>query len=416
MTAAETDPESPLWRRPRPALDRSDVVMGAGLFVVSLLSWTLARSIPGAPQPAAWLSVLLMAVMTVPLVLRRRYPIAVGLVIAAAYVAFGELGLPEVAVSQVVLFLAVYVIGAWEQDRRRALWGRVVILAGMAAWLIIGFLRSAAEPGMDTGTGLLHPLLGYIGFTLLINAMYFTGAVWFGDHSWRAAQQMAIAAARTAELQTDRQRLARQAVTIERMRVARELHDAVAHHVALMGVQAAAARAVLPTDPARAGATLEQLEDSARGAVAELYALLGTLRDDESPADHPAPVGLDQLPDLVENAVSAGLSVDLKEIGAPRPVPPAVSLTLYRVAQEALTNVIKHAGPGAHAQVRVRWLDRAVELEVSDDGVGRPLAQKRSGMGHLNMKERVAALKGQLEHGPRVGSGYLVRARFEVTG
>lgn len=415
MSAPETiaDPESPLWRRPRPPLDRSDLLMGGGLFVVGLLSWTLARSIPGAPQPTAWLSMLLMAGLTLPLVLRRRHPIPVGFVVAATYIGFSELGLPEVAVSQVALFLAVYVIGAWERNRRRALWARLIILVGMALWLLIGFLGVAGDPDLTARSGPLDPLLAYIGLTLLINAMYFTGAFWFGDHTWRGAQQQAIALARTAELQADRQRLARQAVTIERMRVARELHDAVAHHVALMGVQAAAARAVLPTDPTRAAATLEQLEDSARGAVSELYALLGALRDEESHAD-PRPVGLDQLPDLVENAVAAGLSVDLQEVGTPRPVPPAVSLTLYRVAQEALTNVIKHAGPGARAQVRVRWTERAVELEVSDDGPGRLSTQKGSGMGHLNMKERVDALKGQLELGPRIGSGYLVRARFEV--
>src|SRR5690606_18717155 len=147
----------------------------------------------------------------------------VGLVGVVAYVVLGELGLPEVTVSQVTLFLAVYVIGAWTGSRRLAMWSRIAIITAMAIWLYIGFVRFAQLP-MEAQPGALTPLAAQTALTVLVNAMYFAGAYWFGNHSWRSAQQRAVLEARTAQLADERERVGRQAVALERLRVARELH------------------------------------------------------------------------------------------------------------------------------------------------------------------------------------------------
>ena len=210
----------------------------------------------------------------------------------------------------------------------------------------------------------------------------------------------------------------RGAVVAERVRIARDLHDVVAHHVSVMGVQAGAARRVLDRDLDLARSTLQTVEDTARTAIGELRGLLGVLRAD--PAEEPVPVeeglgaqtsspGLEQLPELAAMARSAGLEVEHGVYGEPRPVPEGVALTVYRIVQEALTNVVKHAG-AASADVRVRFLEQALEVEVADDGRGA--GSGSGGFGLVGMRERVAVHGGELEAGPRRDGWYRVRARF----
>src|SRR5690606_30484660 len=186
-----------------------------------------------------------------------------------------------------------------------------------------------------------------------------------------------------------------QAVTIERMRLARELHDAVAHHVSLMGIQAAAARTVLARDPQRAATELERVEDSARQAVTELHSLLGTLRADPSEGtDAAGSIGADRTGALVDDAQRAGMRVTYPVGGDPVDLPPLASLNLYRITQEALTNVRKHAGAGAAVDIRLRYLPEAVEVEIADDGAGRRRRAWRpngKGLGLIGMQERVSA-------------------------
>lgn len=194
------------------------------------------------------------------------------------------------------------------------------------------------------------------------------------------------------------------------MRIARELHDVVAHHVSAMGVQAGAARRVLATDPEKAADALRHVEQSARDAIGELRALVVTLRaEDDGTGSAP---GLDDLPALVDSAVATGQRVALTEVGEPRTVSPMVGLTAYRIVQEALTNARKHAGPLAQVDVRVRYLDDELEVEVADDGRGGGSGAHGAGAGVLGMRERVSALDGVLEVGPRSRGGWLVRARM----
>lgn len=241
---------------------------------------------------------------------------------------------------------------------------------------------------------------------VLVNVVYFAGAWWFGEHGYASARQQALTQLRTQQLQNEQAKVSRQAVTIERLRIARELHDAVAHHVSLMGVQAAAARAVLDSDAAEARTQLEGLEASARTAVSELYQLLGTLRDEDAPDEASASLGLADLPALIDDVNAAGLRITLERVGDAFPVPALVGLNLYRIAQESLTNVGKHAGAGTRGRVHLRYGDDTVELEIIDEGLGRPgPSQRGAGLGLVGMRERAASLGGH----PACRSAYRLR-------
>lgn len=390
-----------------------------GLFAASILSLTLGRAIGLWPDPASpALSVGILALTTLPLALRRVTPVPVLGVLGVATVLVGELQVPELTISNITLFMAIYSVGAWERNRTLANVARTVLVTAMGLWLLISFFRASTQDiDFDgPGIGVLTPIAAYMLQQVLVNVLYFAGAWWFGEHAWSSARQRALTEWRTRQLEDEQAKVARQAITIERLRIARELHDAVAHHVSLMGVQAAAARAVLDTDPAGARSQLESLESSSRAAVSELYQLLGTLRDEDA-VDSPvtASLGLDSLPTLVQDAEAAGLRVSLERVGEPFPVPPLVGLNLYRIVQESLTNVVKHAGPGTRTRVHLRYSDGVVELEVADDGLGRPGPKPRgTGLGLIGMRERVASLGGTLEASPRTGSGWVVRATVPI--
>lgn len=436
----EDDPDRPGWRRPPVGPDeiRKDAAVAGALFVGALLSTVLWRIAGMYDEPAApWLSVLLLALVTGPLAVRRRWPSTVLLVVAVAFVSVAGFSVPETLVANIALFYALYSVGAWGPDRRRATWARGLVIAGMLIWLVAWILITMGDPDAlpdFSRAGALSPLLAYLLIQVFTNILYFAAAYWFGERQWASARERARTDLRTRQLETERRRVATQAVAIERLRLARELHDAVAHHVSMMGVQAAVARTLLDADPARVRETLEQVEESAREAIEELHGILGTLRDeptgegageagDVTGADAEAVASLDvtRIPELVDAACEAGLPTTFQVVGEPVRLSPVVSLNLYRIAQEALTNSRKHAGPHAHADVRLRYLDDSVELEVTDDGVGAASAAARgrarasgTGLGLLGIRERVTADGGTLEARPRARGGFLVRARVPV--
>ncbi|QHC58907.1 histidine kinase [Rathayibacter sp. VKM Ac-2760] len=418
MTAA---PDTRAWHRSPATPDqrRADVATAAALFGAAVLSLVLGRAIGLFPEPASpALSMAVLAVVVLPLAFRRTAPVPVLAVTGAAFLLVGELKVPELTISNIALFTALYSVGAWEQNRTRAGWARGVLVTVMAVWLLITFFRASTQD-LDfdgEGIGALTPVAAYLLQQILINVLYFAGAWWFGDHAWASARQRALTALRTRQLEDERSTVARQAIAIERLRIARELHDAVAHHVSLMGVQAGAARMLVDTEPARAHEQLQALEGTSRAAVGELYQLLGTLRDEDSVVDPvTASLGLAALPALVEDAVASGLRVELEEVGEPVELPPLVGLNLYRIAQESLTNVLTHAGPGTRARLHLRYEGDSVELEVADDGLGRPGPRRQSGgLGLLGMRERAATMDGVLDAGPRTGSGWVVRVRVPL--
>ncbi|ADG73766.1 integral membrane sensor signal transduction histidine kinase [Cellulomonas flavigena DSM 20109] len=432
------DPDEPGWVRPGPSSDvlRWDVLLAVALCLGGLLSMALSR-LTGMlyEEPAeGWVSALMIAAVTLPLAVRRRWPSAALLVVAAAFVGSQLLYVPETLISNIALFCAMYTVGAWETDRRRGTVARAVVVAGMIVWLLVAMFRAATDPELAAEiaeefpeqVGAISPLVAAWLVQLLTNVLYFAGAWFFGAHAWRSARERARTAWRTHLLVLERRRAEEQAVALERLRLARELHDAVAHHVSLIGVQAAAARTVLGSDTERAAQALGHVEDAAREAVSELHGILGMLRDGSDAARGAAAVpeepvtALDvgRLPELVAQARTAGLEVSYREVGEPRRLPPLASLHLYRIAQEALTNTRKHAGPGVRADVRLRWLPGAVELEVSDDGGAgrRPGPVPSGGMGLVGMRERVAAEGGTFEAARRRAGGFVVRARLPLPG
>ena len=199
------------------------------------------------------------------------------------------------------------------------------------------------------------------------------------------------------------------------MRIARELHDVVAHHVSVMGVQAGAARLVIDQDPEKSKSILTGIEASARDAIHELRQLLETLRTPGGETtDVASTVTLDDIRSLVEASTEAGLPTHYVVIGEPVPVPSIVAVNLYRIAQESLTNARRHAGVGATADVRVRYDDDGVEVEIVN--TGRAVAVLRPGLGQLGMRERAAASGGTLDVAPRAAGGLRVRARVPLTG
>jgi signal transduction histidine kinase len=227
---------------------------------------------------------------------------------------------------------------------------------------------------------------------------------------------------RTAELEALTRALAEQrdlqaqaAVAVERGRIARELHDVVAHNVSMMVVQAGAAERVLEGAQSDVRDALAAISTTGRETIDEMRLVLGVLRSDDGLALAPQP-GLADIDQLVQNVSSAGLDVRLRvDGGQPPSLPPGVDLSAYRIVQEALTNVLKHAGP-ASAEVTLRYGDAAVEVEVCDDGGATGANDLKGGNGLIGMRERVMMLGGELHAGVRQGGGFIVRARLPITG
>ncbi len=275
--------------------------------------------------------------------------------------------------------------------------------------------QAAIDPADHTlsKAGMFSPFAAMMLIQLLINAAFFGGAYYMGDRAYAAAMSRAALEQRTLELEREREVTAAQAVALDRVRIARELHDVVAHHVSAMGVQAGAARAVLDRDRDAARTALLGVEASARSALVDLRQLLETLRTSAGDTEGGSTVRLSGLADLVGHANANGLPTTLTVIGDTAELPDLVQVNVYRVAQEALTNARRHGGPDAAADVRLRYAANAVELEVVNTGrlVAAPM---RAGLGLLGMRERAASSGGELQAGPRDRGGFLVRLRVPL--
>lgn len=405
---------APFIRTPTERERRSDLVLATVLFVGAVLSAALSSiaEMYGDEQAPLWTALVYAVVVTAPLAVRRRWPGTVAVIVVAAYFTAVTIRIPEIYVGNIAMFIAIYTVGAWMNNRRRALIVRVGIIVSMFVWLLITMYRDAIREAdkADVIAGAMSPYVAFMLIQLLLNVLYFGGAYYFGERSWAAAAQLAVLEQRTAELEREREVTAAQAVALDRVRIARELHDVVAHHVSVMGVQAGAARLVLERDPVEASRILTGIEGSARDAIHELRQLLETLRTPGGePTDGASTLALDDIAELTEASTEAGLPTAYTVIGEPAPVPSVVAVNLYRIAQESLTNARRHAGPDATADVRVRYDDDGVEVEIVN--TGRPVAQLRPGLGQLGMRERATASGGTLEVTPRPFGGLRVRAR-----
>ena len=350
----------------------------------------------GVPVGVLALGYALVLLHTLPLVARRRFPGAVLAVCVASGLAFAALFMPPSFLGPALL-VAVYSVAAYGR-RWVSLAGLVVAELGLAAvWLTPAML--------ERSTFLLF--MGIIAVAWVLGRFV-------GDRQVYAAQLEE----RTAELERAREELARRAVTEERLRLARELHDVVAHAMSVIAVQSGVGAHVAASRPQEVGKALAAIEATSRAALIELRRLLGVLRQDGEPQASltPAP-GLANLEGLLAEVAKTGLAVKLQVHGTRPSLPAGVDLSAYRIVQEALTNVVKHAGP-ARAQVTVGYHDQNVTVEVTDDGRGAMTSASdgRVGSGHglIGMRERVAAFGGNLEVGPGLDGGFRVAARLPL--
>jgi signal transduction histidine kinase len=238
-----------------------------------------------------------------------------------------------------------------------------------------------------------------------------------GDNIRTRRAYLAELEARAARLEREREEQAERAVIEERTRIARELHDVIAHNVSVMVVQASAGEDLFDTDPQRARESLSAVASTGRAALTELRRLLGVIRAEEGhePAAAYAPQpGIEYLAELVAQIRETGLAVELSVLGEPRELPEGVGLCAYRIVQEALTNTLKHAD-ASQAQVSVRYVSDALELHVVDNGRGAPPVNgDTTGHGLIGMRERVALFGGELSVGPHPGQGFAVMARLPL--
>ena len=247
--AASTPPPSWAVRRvPTAAEYRGDVILAAVILVGAILSAGLSSiaEVYGDEQSPTWWALIYAVVLAAPLAVRRRWPAPVAVIVSLTYFGAVSLRIPEVFVGNIAMFIALYTVGAWMNNRFHAMVVRVAIIIGMFVWLIVTLLRDTMTQAeeADVAAGLFSPYIAYMLINVMINVLYFGGAYYFGNRTWNAAQQSAVLQQRTADLERERELTAAQAVALDRVRIARELHDVVAHHVSVMGVQAGAARMV----------------------------------------------------------------------------------------------------------------------------------------------------------------------------
>jgi signal transduction histidine kinase len=383
--------------RVRALLDRWADLAVAVVFAVwaQLDLWRHAPATMHVVGGRGVLAVLLL-VVTLPLAVRRRMPAATlltaaGALVVGAFLVSHSRGVP-VAVF-LALLLAFYSVGAHCDDRRSPLVGAVAVAAIAAADL--------ARPGSFSASGSRPSAWLVFAIAWLV-----------GRDLRRRRQRVTDLEGRAARLEREREEQAQLAVAEERGRIARELHDVIAHAVSVIVVQAQAGPHLI-NDRQRATGAFHAIEASGRDALVELRRLLGILRsEDEQLAIGPQP-GLGSLQSLVEQMRASGLPVELRIEGEPVHVPAGIDLSAYRIVQEALTNVVKHAS-ATSAEVIIRYQARALELDVVNDGPAQAASGNGSGHGLIGMRERVALYGGTLETGTRAGGGYAVHARLPL--
>ena len=367
------------------------VVIGIGVGIAGVV---FGQGREDGPRGPLWFDVLAVAGILSPLLARRRFPFG-------APVALG-----------VAVVLSSFV------DERLAAYAFVTFLGGCVAVFLIGLLRDTAQSvaglGLAFGVEALvnwrdpNGNVGAFVATTLIFSILWTIAFAVG----RKAQEVDEAKERAARAEREREARAHAAVTDERARIARELHDVVGHSVSVMTVQASAVRRLLRPEQERERAALLAVEQTGREALAEMRRMVGVLRrPEEAPTLAPQP-SLEHLDKLVEQAREAGLPVDLQVEGDPVQLPAGLELTAYRLVQEGLTNSLKHAH-AQRAQVLVHYGDGHIEVTVRDDGEGSGTGDG-GGHGLVGMRERVTVFGGELEAGPQPEGGYRLRARLPL--
>jgi signal transduction histidine kinase len=377
------------WR----SLDRRvlDATVAVLLLVVTVIPLA-TRSLVAGQRPSDIWAYLLAVALCVPFVFHRRFPVAAITVACCALVLY--------AVGRYNAYpgLPIFVLVAGvslHSTRRRALLaaGLAAVALSVAVWLQPERVATAS--------------------TWVASLLAVAVAWLWGENLRNRRARWAAMEERARRLEAEREERDRQAVTDERLRIARELHDVVAHSMSVIAVQSGVANHVIDSRPAQARQALATIEATSRSALVELRRLLGVLRQGDDPVASLEPnPGMAEIGRLADQIRSAGVEVELKIEGEPGELPPGVDLSAFRIAQEGLTNVLKHGG--GVARVLVRYSPGAVAVEIADDGRAGTDGAPAEGTGHglIGMRERVAVFGGQLTAGPVPGGGYQMSARL----
>jgi signal transduction histidine kinase len=377
------------WR----SLDRRvlDATVAVLLLVVTVIPLA-TRSLVAGQRPSDIWAYLLAVALCVPFVFHRRFPVAAITVACCALVLY--------AVGRYNAYpgLPIFVLVAGvslHSTRRRALLaaGLAAVALSVAVWLQPERVATAS--------------------TWVASLLAVAVAWLWGENLRNRRARWAAMEERARRLEAEREERDRQAVTDERLRIARELHDVVAHSMSVIAVQSGVANHVIDSRPAQARQALATIEATSRSALVELRRLLGVLRQGDDPVASLEPnPGMAEIGRLADQIRSAGVEVELKIEGEPGELPPGVDLSAFRIAQEGLTNVLKHGG--GVARVLVRYSPGAVAVEIADDGRAGTDGAPAEGTGHglIGMRERVAVFGGQLTAGPVPGGGYRMAARL----
>jgi len=372
------------------------LLLGTTGIVDLLYRRVLPPTVPGGLVGALVAGLGLLLLQVVPLLWRRSHPSIVLLLIAGAFGARLLLDF-NVGLAGLGLLVAMYSVAVYERRARRLAFPVIAGLGFVAGFILFGVTSSARS------------------FLITVPSLFFVAAWLIGDYLRTRRAYVAELEERAGRLERERDRDRRLAADEERTRIARELHDVVAHDVSVIVIQAGAARAVQESKPEAAAQALGLIETTARDTLVQLNRLLGVLRasNGAKPDRSPQP-GIDQLPGLVEELRAAGLKVDARIEGVAAPLPPALDLSAYRILQEATTNVLKHAR--AHrVDIRVHYSASMLALDVRDNGAGNGTdSASSSGHGLIGMRERVALFGGQLHAGRDPAGGFSVHARLPI--
>ncbi len=365
----------------------------AGALVVTAVGSTVRTGRFFASLPFA-------AIMIIAVVVRRRYPVGAFAVAVAAGAAQVVIAVRPSGTDLAIVIL-LYTIAAY-RPRSVSIPGLVICLFGAAA----AIARWAPNSQIGRANAIIAETVVLMGPVLIAWVL--------GDSMRYRRAYYASLEDRAARLERERDAQAQIAAAAERARIARELHDVVAHNVSVMVVQANGASYALDTEPERAREALTAISRTGRQALTEMRRLLGVLRADQQDTGLAPMPGVSELGELIDQARAAGLPVSFSVEGTPQPLPSGVGLATYRVVQEALTNTRKHGGTAAAAEVALSYGGDELTLRVTDDGRGAATAADGAGHGLIGMRERVELYGGALLAGPRPGGGYQVMARLPL--
>jgi signal transduction histidine kinase len=401
-----SSPPRARWKRSSATLDVAIALSFFAMMALGVVAYTPLVGAEGLPP--VWVSLAIGGMMTTPLAFRRRAPRTVLALVTVAFSAFRLLEIPEWSISAFSLFVALYTVGAQlPPHKSRSPRIATVVVIGV---LIVYAYTVMFDPEMLEVTS--RELLVLQATEVAMNVLFAVAAWVLGDIAWRRRRAESELEQQLEEVAAGREALARQAVQEERVRIARELHDVVAHHVSVMGIQAGAARRSLARDPERASEALAGVEQASRDAVTEMQRLLTFLRSDGEAADSsmtPQP-SLAELDALLDTVRETGLDVQVEIVGTQRALPSSVELSAFRIVQEALTNTLKHGQGVTRAWIRLIFEADRLRIEVHDDGTAaaRSDPTSDSGRGLLGMRERAALHGGELTISARPGGGFAV--------